>query len=77
MEYHKTKDIIHVKTMLRTQKHRITMTYINIEQSTFLQQSDEWTCKIANNINEATLLIESGFEYITELDRIKLFRKRK
>jgi len=53
------------------------MTYINIEQSTFTSQSDEWTCKIANNIKEATDLIEAGFEYITEMDNFKLFRKRK
>ena len=38
---------------------------------------DEWTCKTANNIKDATALIEAGFEYITELDGTKLFRKRK
>jgi integrase/recombinase XerD len=77
MEYHKTKDIIHVKTMLGHKSIESTMTYINIEQSTFTNQSDEWTCKIANNIKEATDLIEAGFEYITDMDSFKLFRKRK
>jgi integrase len=77
MEYHKTKDIIHVKTVLGHKNIESTMTYINIEQALFLEQSDEWTCKTANNINEATQLIETGFEYITEMDNIKLFRKRK
>jgi len=38
---------------------------------------DEWTCKTANNIKEATDLIEHGFEYITEMEGLKLFRKRK
>ena len=38
---------------------------------------DEWTCKTATNIREATALIEAGFEYVTEMDSIKIFRKRK
>jgi integrase len=76
-EYHKTKDIIHVKTILGHKSIESTMTYINIEQSTFTSQSDEWTCKVATNVKEAADLIEAGFEYITEIDGTKLFRKRK
>jgi hypothetical protein len=38
---------------------------------------DEWTCKTASNINEATALIEAGFEYVTKIDGTMLFRKRK
>jgi len=39
--------------------------------------SDEWICKVAETIEEAAKLIESGFEYVTEMDGVKLFRKRK
>jgi hypothetical protein len=28
------------------------------------------------NIEEATALIEAGFEYVTDVDGVKLFRKR-
>jgi hypothetical protein len=39
---------------------------------------DEWTCKATTNTNEATQLIESGFEYVaTTPDALMLFRKRK
>jgi hypothetical protein len=38
---------------------------------------DEWTCQTANNIKDATTLIEAGFEYVTEIDETKLFKKRK
>jgi hypothetical protein len=31
----------------------------------------------ASNIKEATQLMETGFEYVTEIDGTKLFRKRK
>ena len=38
---------------------------------------DEWTCKTATNVTEATSLIEAGFEYVTEIDETKLFKKRR
>ena len=38
---------------------------------------EEYHVKVANNIDDACKLIESGFEYITEMDGVKLFRKRK
>jgi integrase/recombinase XerD len=77
MEYHKTKDIVHVKYILGHKDINSTMIYINIEQATFLSNTDEWTCKAATTPKEAIELIESGFEYVTEIDRMKLFRKRK
>jgi len=77
-EYHKTKDIIHVKTVLGHKSIESTMIYINIESALFLSTLDEWTCKATANTNEATQLIENGFEYITTTpDALMLFRKRK
>ncbi|MEM3728855.1 MAG: hypothetical protein QXF75_06660 [Candidatus Bathyarchaeia archaeon] len=40
-------------------------------------KTDEYICKAAKTIEEATQLIEAGFEYVTEINNIKLFRKRK
>jgi hypothetical protein len=40
-------------------------------------QKDEYHCSIAHNTDEAVDLIENGFEYVTEMDGVKLFRKRK
>ena len=78
MEYHKTKDIIHVKIVLGHRNIENTMLYINIESALFLTTSDEWTCKATTNDNEATQLIENGFEYITTTPNgLMLFRKRK
>jgi len=78
MEYHKTKDIIHVKTVLGHKNIESTMVYINIESALFLATSDEFTCKVANNEKEARELIESGFEYITTTpNELMLFRKRR
>jgi integrase len=38
---------------------------------------DEWTCTGATTAKEATKLIEAGFQYITTIEGIQLFRKRK
>jgi len=77
-EYHKTKDIIHVKTILGHRRIESTMKYINIESALFLTASDEWTCKATTNDKEAQQLIENGFEYtMTTPNGLMLFRKRK
>jgi len=38
---------------------------------------DEWTCAGATTANEATKLIEAGFQYVTTIEGIQLFKKRK
>ena len=74
MEYHKTKDLLHVKTLLGHRDIKTTLRYTQLLESL---PNDEYHCKTANNINEATQLIENGFEYVTEIEGVKLFRKRK
>jgi len=71
--YHKTKDILYVKQQMGHKRIDTTLIYTQLLNF----NEDEWTCKTATNITEATQLIENGFEYITEMDNIKLFRKRK
>jgi len=38
---------------------------------------DEWTCTGATTTKEATKLIEAGFQYVTTIEGIQLFKKRK
>jgi integrase len=73
MEYHKTKDILHVMRMLGHKNIKNTLIYTQLV--TF--EDDDFICKAATNVKEATTLIESGFEYVTEMDHVKLFKKRK
>jgi integrase len=76
MTYRKTRDILFVKTLLGHKAINNTLKYI--QYSNMLENNtDEWTCQIAQTIQEATTLIESGFEYVTEMDGAKLFKKRK
>jgi integrase len=71
--YAKTRDILLVKQQMGHKKIETTLIYTQLLNL----NEDEWTCKTANNIKDATALIEAGFEYITEIDGNKLFRKRK
>jgi len=74
MLYHKTKDLLHVKTALGHKDLRQTLRYTQLLETT---EDDEYHCKVATTVKEATQLIEKGFEYVTEKDGIMMFKKRK
>jgi len=76
-EYHKTKDILHVKQLLGHKQIQSTMIYINLEAAIFTAESDEFTVRVAKTLNEACQLLEVGFEYVCDMEGAKLFRKRK
>jgi integrase len=73
MEYHKTKDILHVMRLLGHKNIKNTLVYTQL--ITF--EDDDYICKAAANVKDATELIETGYEYICDMDNVKLFRKRK
>ncbi|MBS7611285.1 hypothetical protein KEJ27_03615 [Candidatus Bathyarchaeota archaeon] len=37
---------------------------------------DEFICRAARNMEEAMKLVESGFKYVCDIDRAKLFRRK-
>jgi integrase len=76
MEYVRTKDILHVKEMLGHVNIQNTLKYIHLANAVSNLQED-YVCKIAKSIEECRDLIESGFEYVTDYQDFKLFRKRK
>jgi hypothetical protein len=39
--------------------------------------SDEYVCKVAKTAEEARTLIEQGFDFVADVEALKLFRKRK
>jgi len=73
MEYHKTKDILHVQRVLGHRNILHTMVYTRLVD----WKSEDFVCKTAKSLSEASSLIEAGFDSVTELDGVKLFRKRK
>jgi len=68
-----TKDPYFVMVQMGHKKLETTQKYMHLMNL----NDDEWTCKTATTIQEATALIEAGFQYVTEMDGKKLFKKRK
>lgn len=66
----------HPTRQVTTGAQKIDSTLIYTQLVDF-EQEDEFTCRTAKTLEEASTLIEAGFEYVTDIDDIKLFRKQK
>jgi hypothetical protein len=54
------------------------MQYINLEAALYHSNSnDDFHVKVAETLDKACKLLESGFDYVTDIEGKKLFRKRK
>jgi len=75
MEFHRTKNIVHVKQLLGHKRLESTDIYTHLIDF----ESDEWHVAHAQNLDEETKLIETGFEFIrfSEKDNVAIYRKRK
>lgn len=73
MEYHRTKDILHVKQLLG---HRnINSTLLNTQLVNF--ESDDFHVRVTKTLKETRELAKAGFEHFTKIDGVQVFRKRK
>jgi len=71
----KTKDLLYVKQLLGHKDLRTTLRYTQLLN---LQDNEEWICKATRSTEEASKLIEVGFQYaLTTPDGTMLFKKRK
>jgi hypothetical protein len=73
MEYHRTKDILHVKERLGHRNINSTLVYTHLINF----ESNEYHIRVAKTLEEDKGLLEAEFEYVTERDGIKIYRKRK
>ena len=73
MEYHKTKDILHVMQVLGHRNINNTLVYTHLVNF----QEDDYTAKVAHSEKEVCQLIEAGYEYVCEYGDTRIFRKRK
>ncbi|MGF3499937.1 MAG: hypothetical protein ACQXXH_01380 [Candidatus Bathyarchaeia archaeon] len=76
MEYHRTKDILHVMETLGHKNIKNTLVYVHLAEALFKDQQ-EYVSKVAKNEKDACALIEAGFEYVCDFNYHKIFRKRK
>jgi integrase len=75
MEFHRTKNILHVKQLLGHKKLENTELYTHLINF----ESDEWHVAHAKDIEEESKLLEAGYEYVrySDKDSIAIYRKRK
>jgi integrase len=73
MLFAKTLNILKVQQALGHKKLQNTQIYTHLINF----DSDEYDVQIAENLEEAKKLLETGFDYVTDMDSRKLFRKRK
>jgi ribosome-binding ATPase YchF (GTP1/OBG family) len=73
MEYHKTRDILHVMNLLGHRNIESTLVYTQLISF----ESDEYHSAVANTVEEARKLLEQGFDYVCQKEDVMLFRKRK
>jgi len=73
MEYHKTRDILHVMQMLGHRNIQNTLIYTQLVDF----KDDEYVARVARSEKEVCQLIEAGFEYVCDYNGNKVFRKRK
>ena len=76
MIYHETKDIYYVMQKLGHKNIKNTLLYIQLEEALF-QGETNYISKVAKTEKDICVLIEAGFEYVTEFEGSKIFRKRK
>jgi integrase len=73
MEYSRTKNILWVKQLLGHKRIENTEVYTHLVNF----EDEEYHSATAEKVEEAKQLIEKGFEYVCDMEGIKLFRKRK
>ena len=73
MLYQKTKDILYVKEQSGHKMMETTLIYTHLVG----YSDEEYVSAVAETVNDARKLVEAGFEYVTEMEEVALFRKRK
>ena len=53
------------------------MHYINLSETYFGEEDDEFIIQVAENVEQALPLIESGYTEAADFNGVKIFRKRK
>ena len=64
MEYHKTKDILHVQERLGHRHIESTLIYTHLVHF----EGDDYTVRVAKTLEQDKELLKSGFEYVTNRD---------
>jgi len=59
MEYHRTKDILHIMTLLGHKNIKNTLVYMHLAEELFKGQ-DEYVSRVAKTTRDACRLVDAG-----------------
>ena len=76
MLYHQTKDMYYVMQRLGHKNIKNTLLYVQLEEALFQGETD-YISKVARTEKEICQLVEAGFDFVTDFQDAKIFRKRK
>ncbi len=77
-EYHKTRSMQHVQRVLGHKSIMTTQRYVDLYEEIYGNLKPEnYICETASTIQEAKKLIEQGFEYVSEIESVQIYRKVK
>jgi integrase/predicted RNA-binding Zn-ribbon protein involved in translation (DUF1610 family) len=76
IEYHRTKDILHVMQILGHKNIKNTLIYVQLAEELFKDEQD-YVSKVAKTEADICSLVEARFEYVCEFNGHKIFRKKK
>jgi len=51
--------------------------YVQLAEALFEDMPDEFTSRVTKSVKGARALIEAGFNFVLEMDGVKIFKKRK
>lgn len=77
MLYHQTKDMLYVLNFLGHKNIKSTLLYVQLAEVLFNEAPDEFTTRVTKTVKGARALIEAGFDFVLEMDGVKIFRKRR
>jgi integrase len=76
LEYHKTKDILHVMQVLGHKNIKNTLVYTHLAEELFKGEK-EFVSRVARNEKDACAFIDAGFDFVCDWNGHKIFRKQK
>jgi hypothetical protein len=69
--------ILYVMNFLGHKSIKNTLLYVQLADAIFQEAPDEFTTRVAKTVKGTRALIEAGFDFVLEVDDLKIFRKRK
>jgi hypothetical protein len=74
--YIATKSLAHVIFVLGHKSWSSAQLYVNLVEATSARP-EEYVSAVAKTLEEALKLTDAGFEYVTDWENFKIYRKRK